>query len=133
MSGENSFNLTIRLFGMGGRPAPEDDVLGVVIAVALLAIPIVYAILQVRTLRRWRGRWRIAAGAPILLFAGRLAALPFEADREGRLIERLPLEGVIACALGSLYLWLLIVYRRQRHYRAEVLDGGYLPHRRHDL
>jgi hypothetical protein len=129
MSGENSFNLTIRLFGMGGRPAPEDDVLGVVIAVALLAIPIVYAILQVRT--RWRGRWRIAAGAPILLFAGRLAALPFEADREGRLIERLPLEGVIACALASL-LWLLIVYRRQRHYRAEVLDGGYLPHRRHD-
>ena len=46
-----------------------ETLLGLIGVSLLAALPFAYAILQLRCLERWRGRWRLAAGLPLLAWA----------------------------------------------------------------
>jgi hypothetical protein len=119
-------NLTIRLFGFGAMPAPEDDILGTMLAFAAIGIPVAYAALQIHMLQTSKGRWWPAAAVPLAVWAVWVAVLAFRPDGDRDPSEILAREIMAACCLGMTYLWLLRRLRRWRFYRTEMQAGGHL-------
>jgi hypothetical protein len=104
---DSPFNLTVRLFGLGAMPAPEDDILETMLAVGAIAILAAYALLRDRMLRISKGRWRLAAAVPLAGCATWVGVLVLRPDLEKDPSEVLVLEVMAACCLGMIYLWLL--------------------------
>ena len=89
-----------------------DTVLGLLGLPLLLAAPVVYALVQIRALRRWAGAWRIAAGLPLLgwgIWGGNFAR---DVTRDPTSHNLFPFEVLIGAGMALLYLGGLAVLRR---------------------
>jgi hypothetical protein len=78
----------------------------------LPAVPIGYGALQVMALRRWHGRFRLAAAVPLLGWAAWLANLIRDLSIDPTSHNLFPFEILIGAVAALVYLALLAVFRR---------------------
>ena len=96
-----------------------DTLLGLLATPLLLAIPLAYLWLQVRTIRRWAGKWRLAACLPVLGWAIWLVGFVHDVVRDPTSHNLFPFEILIGVGLSIIYLgalaigrWLAVALRR---------------------
>ena len=69
--------------------------------VLIAGVPLTYIALQLRLLRRWRGRWRLTAALPVV--AGRAVNFAADVARDPTSHNLFPLEILIGAVGGLLY------------------------------
>jgi hypothetical protein len=78
----------------------------------LPAVPIGYGVLQVMALRRWRGRFRLAAAVPLPGWGAWLANLIRDLSIDPTSHNLFPFEILIGAVAALVYLALLAIFRR---------------------
>jgi hypothetical protein len=86
-----------------------DDV---IVAAVLLGVPLGYLALQLRALRRWQGRGRLAAGLPLLGWAMWGLILARDVLRDPSSHNLFPFEILLGALAALAYLGLVAGLRR---------------------
>jgi hypothetical protein len=86
----------------------------------LLGVPLGYLALQLRLLRRWRGGWRLAAGAPLPIWLIWVARFAWDTTLDPTSHNLFPFEILIGAAAALLYLAVLAGIR----FAAEAMGSG---------
>jgi hypothetical protein len=89
-------------------------ILGLVGMVALVVVPVAYATAQIRCLRRWRGGWRLAAGVPVVGWAGWTAMFLRDIAADPTSHNLFPFEIAIGVVIAEPYLGALLLLCRFR-------------------
>ena len=91
-----------------------EMLLGLAGMVALVVVPVAYAAAQIRCLRRWRGGWRLAAGVPLVGWAGWAAMFLRDIAADPTSHNLFPFEIAIGVVIAGPYLGALQLLRRLR-------------------
>ena len=87
-----------------------------VLVVVVMAIPVAAVVLAVQGLVRWEGKWRVAAGIPVMLLAAWTTCLLLGWPTEHTLW---PLELLVYGPLGLVYILVLRAWRNRAKRAAE--------------
>ena len=89
-----------------------DTLLGLLAFPLLLAVPLGYAVVQVKMLRRRAGDWRLASAVPLLGWAVWVATFAYDVSLDPTSHNLFPFEVLIGAGTSLLYLCCLGLLRR---------------------
>ena len=88
-----------------------DKLLALLALSLLLGLPLAYAWLQTRLLRRWTGRWRFAVGLPLTGWAIWIINFARDVGRDASSHSLFPLEILMWSGVATAYFGILAVVR----------------------